>query len=660
MERKKEKKIKNPEEKLQEIFHFYCSQHSYQSPSPTFDQIEFKGNHMNISEFCKFCKEFKIPLGMDKLMEIYNKRDPLLDKSEINFHEFIIILEKISVLMNKNKIEKMKKKIEKLNKKMKGLEVSSDSDEEITNNSDIKILSSKSEQYKKNIEKLKSLSNAQLFKELKIFLELDKPSKKFKDKMKGFLFKYWDEDEKIKKSKPLTKDEYQRIKKQAQLFKAMREKSAKENENKKEKIKKELYNKKIEDFFINNKKLVKKIKDKEEKKSYILLKNLNTRKKNENKEEFNLENLKSNTYEGIVNSNLDLNKEQKQKIFIDEDEDNTDDEYFQKLDNINKNNNKKFEDESKIKKNGEENILKKEKEDNENKNEIKRLNNNYNDENNSINTTNTFQINAQHEIDELKMNLKPSKKDNIYCSFNNINAINDITKEINQKSPEKKDEENNLLNNDSNNNNKNNNNMIHRYQELYQNTQRLSTNESKKGHVPLNIYFNNNINKSNNAKRPLGIFKNPNIITEIPPLKNEKNNVKVNKLNQLEDSFNINQIRHINKPILLNNNSKNRINTFEGINANKNKIFIEINDFNYENSNNQFTNRNKNQKEVKLPSLSGSNMNTFGNIRDSNRNTAHFKESQESNLNNKSNPQNNNNNVIVLPNINSQRYLNKK
>ena len=53
-------------------------------------------------------------------------------------------------------------------------------------------------------------------------------------------------------------------------------------------------------------------------------------------------------------------------------------------------------------------------------------------------------------------------------------------------------------------------------------------------------------------------------------------------------------------------------------------------------------------------------MNTFGNIRDSNRNTAHFKESQESNLNNKRNPQNNNNNVIVLPNINSQRYLNKK
>ena len=143
-ERKKEKKLRSPEEKLKEIFLFYCSQHSYQSSSPTFDQIEFKGNHMNISEFCKFCTEFKIPIGLDKIMEIYNKRDPLQDKSDINFNEFIIILEKISVLMNENKINKAKKKIEKLNKKMKGLTVSSDSDEEINNISDIKILSSKS------------------------------------------------------------------------------------------------------------------------------------------------------------------------------------------------------------------------------------------------------------------------------------------------------------------------------------------------------------------------------------------------------------------------------------------------------------------------------------------------------------------------------------
>ena len=666
VERKKEKKIKNPEEKLQEIFLFYCSQHNYQSPSPTFDQIEFKGHHMNISEFCKFCKEFKIPLTMDKLMEIYNKRDPLLDKSEINFHEFIIILEKISVLMNKNKINKMKKKIEKINKKMKGLNVSIDSDEDINNNSDIKILSAKNEQYKKNIEQLKSLSNAQLFKELKIFLEIDKPSKKFKDKMKGFLFKYWDDNEKIKRYAPLARDEIQRVKNQVQLFKSMREKSEKENENKKKEIKKQLYNKKVEDFLINNKKLVKKIND-NEKNSYILLKNLNARKKNENKDEFNLENVKYNTYEGIANSNLDLNKEEKQQIFIDEDEDNSDDEYFKKLKN-NKNNNNKIEDKSKFEKNeviiNLKNNLNKPEEDynfKKDKIEIKKLNNNFNDENNSVNTTNindnlsgvNIETNAQHEIDELKMNLKPNKKENIYCSFNNTHSIKDITQETNKKIQEKKNEENNINNKESNTNN----NLINRYQEMYQNTPRKTNNESKKDHVPLNIYFNNNINNNSNNKRPLGIFKNPNILKELSPLKNIDSNAKVNKLIQLGDSFDINQVRHKNNPFLLNNN-KNRMNTYES-NNNKNKIFIKINDFNYDYNNNELINKNKNYQDIKLPTLSGSNMNTFGNIKDSNRNTAHFKESQESNINNKINSQNNNNDV-VLPNINSQRYLNKK
>jgi len=212
---------------------------------------------MNVSEFCKFCTEFKIPLKHDKLIEIYNKRVPLIDKSEIDYNEFIILLEKISVIMNENKMNKFNLKIEKLNKKIKGLDVSSDSDEDINSNSDIKILTTKLEQYKKNLENLKTLNNTQLFNELKIFLEIDKP-KKFRDKMKGFLYKYWDYTEKIERYAPLTKDEYQRVKKQVKLFKSMREKSAKEKEYKSEKLKQELYNKKKEQFIINNNKLIKK------------------------------------------------------------------------------------------------------------------------------------------------------------------------------------------------------------------------------------------------------------------------------------------------------------------------------------------------------------------------------------------------------------------
>ena len=291
VERKKEKKVGSTDEKLHEIFCFYCSQHNAPSPYPTFAQIEYKGNHMNISEFCKFCTEFKIPLKHDKLIEIYNKRAPLIDKSDIDFNEFIIILEKISLVMNENKINKYKEKIEKLNKKIKGLDVSSDSDEDITNNSDIKILSSKLDQYKKNIQNLKALNNTQIYNELKKFLEIDKP-KKFRDKMKGFLYKYWDYTEKIERYAPLTRDEYQRVKKQVKLIKSMREKSAKEKEYKNEKLKQDLYDKKKEEFINNNKRLVKKIKDKEEKKSYLLLKNLQMKIKNENRNKLNLENIK--------------------------------------------------------------------------------------------------------------------------------------------------------------------------------------------------------------------------------------------------------------------------------------------------------------------------------------------------------------------------------
>ena len=657
VERKKEKKIKTTEEKLQEIFHFYCSQHSYQSPSPTFDQIEFKVNHMNISEFCKFCTEFKIPIGLDKLMEIYNKRNPLLDTSEINFNEFMVILEKISVLMNQNKINKMKKKIEKLNKKMKGLEVSIDSDEEITNNSDIKILSSKSEQYKKNIEQLKSLNNVQIFNEFKKFLEIDKPSKKIKDKMKGFLFKYWDDNEKIERRAPLTREEYQRVKKKVQIFKSMREKSAKEKESEKEKLKQELYDKKKEEFLINNKKLVKKIKDREEKKSYILLKNLNIRKKNKVKEKFSLETIKSNTYEGIANSNMNLNKEEKEEIFVDDDEENSDDELFKKVNNVNKKKEddlfkeEKIEDIMKLKinlKKDENNI----KEKNENLINVN-LNNNVNNSRNITNTndnlssSNTLNTNVSNEIKVLKMNLKPKKKENIYFSFNNINGIKDITEEMKQKDLDKKNEENNVVNNDTNNNT-NNKKEGQRYQEFYKNIARLNNNEFKKSFSPLNININNNFN-NNNKKRPIGIYKNQNITKDISSIINKNINKNEDKIN----SFNKDKIALVNKSIDMNNKNKNMIDSSES--KNKNKIFIQINDFNIKNENNDVKNSNKNSQIIQLPSLSGTNINTFGNHNETNRYTAHFKESKESYRNN-INATQPNNNIIVLPSINSPRY----
>ena len=647
VERKKEKKLKSPEEKLHEIFRFYCSQHKAQSPFPTFDQIEFKGNHMNISEFCKFCKEFKIPISLDKLMEIYNKRNPLLDKVEIDFNEFIIILEKISLLMNEYKINKYKKKIEKLNKKTKGLKVSSDSDEEINNNSDIKILSSKTAQYKKNIEYLKTLNNTQMFNELKKFLEIDKP-KKFRDKMKGFLFKFWDDTEKIERFPALTNDEYQRVKKQVKIFKSMREKSAKEKEYKNEKLKEELYNKKKEEFINNNKKLVKKIKDKEEKKSYILLKNFHIKKKKQ-RNEFNLDLIKSNTYEGIANSNLDLNQEEKEQLFIQDEEDNSDDEIFKKYDPNKKDENKEEKAEVII------NLKNKEDLNNIGENNNNKDNNNSRNvmnSNDNLSSINTSHTNATFEINALKMNLKPKKKDNIYFSSNNIIGISDITEEMKEKETEKKPEDSIIINLDVNNshntidaNNHNNKKNDIRYQEMYGNTPRFNNNDFKNRLNPINI------NNYNNQKKSIGINKNKNKSKDNYSLINNNNiNKKENKLSNLEDSYKKEKekIRLINNSVDF-SNKKYRVNTLD------NQNIIDNNNNNPSNNVNSEPVKSKNniQKIIQLPPLNISNINTFGINNETNRATAHFKESKASNI---VNTQPNNNNIIVLPSINNQRY----
>ena len=640
LERKKEKKKEGKQdEKLHEIFNFYCSQHNAPSPYPTFAQIEYKGNHMNVSEFCKFCTEFKIPLKHDKLIEIYNKRVPLIDKSEIDYNEFIILLEKISVIMNENKMNKFNLKIEKLNKKIKGLDVSSDSDEDINSNSDIKILTTKLEQYKKNLENLKTLNNTQLFNELKIFLEIDKP-KKFRDKMKGFLYKYWDYTEKIERYAPLTKDEYQRVKKQVKLFKSMREKSAKEKEYKSEKLKQELYNKKKEQFIINNNKLIKKIKDKEEKKSYMLLKNL-TSKKNE-RNNINFENIKSNTYEVIANSNMDLNKEMKEKLFINDDEENSDDELFNK--NIIINNKKEKEeinDLNNIKNNEIKNVEIKENKENKdiNMNDSKNITN----QNDNLSSINTSHTNASFEIKKLKINLKPKKKENIYFSSSNITGINDITEEMKQKELDKNktDENNNIINNETNNNKK----EINRYQVLFPTTPRLENDNNNielKKNNPLNIFSNSN------KKRPIGIYKNIQKPREISPIMNN-NNKKINKVIHLEDSYNNKEKKVRNNSLEIKNKKYNK-NILENKTKNNNN-----NIRNYTENNQQQNNINLNPNVIKLPTLNFSKINTFGINNETNRMTAHFKESKSSNAN-IVNTVPNNNNVIILPSINNQRY----
>ena len=408
---------------MREIFAFYCSQHRAPASFPTFAQISYKVNHMNISEFCKFCKDFKIPLDIDKLMEIYNKREPINENSEINYNEFLMILAKISLYLNENKKRKLQKKIDKIKKRIEGGDVSSDSDGNEEEDEDDK---NKLEKRQNELDFLKKLSIKKAFGELQKFLEIDKP-KKYRDKMKGFLIRYHDDQEKIEKYDLLTKEEIIKVQEKAENFKKIREENQKEKENIKKKEKKELYEKKKAGFVEQNKRLLKRIKEKEEKKTYMMLRN---KYKKEDKK--CIINVDKPTEELKIN----LDKEDKRLLFIDEDEENSDEEILEKY-GVPKNKKiiKKEEKENKININNLNDKLSVEnkeiKNDSNNNNPSLNNNDNINDSsinnktetNDNISKANTSKTNATNDIKLLKQNLKPKKKENIYFYSNNENNI---------------------------------------------------------------------------------------------------------------------------------------------------------------------------------------------------------------------------------------------
>ena len=302
--------------RMREIFSFYCNQHRAQASFPTFDQISYKVNHMNVSEFCKFCTDFKIPLDIDKLMEIYNKREPINENSEINYNEFLMILQKISIFLNENKKRKIKKKIDKIKKKMDGENVSSDSNEDEEDENEDKL--------QNELDYLNKLNFKGAFGELQKYLEIDKP-KKYKDKMKGFINKYFDYTEKIEKHEPYTKEKIKKVQEKVEKIRKLKEENEKEKESLKEKKKKELYEIKKEGFIEQNKRLMRSMKEKEEKKTYgrnILEK---IKKKKDKKYIIDI-----NKVHGTEELKINLNNDAKKLLYIDEDEDNSDEEILEK------------------------------------------------------------------------------------------------------------------------------------------------------------------------------------------------------------------------------------------------------------------------------------------------------------------------------------------
>ncbi len=83
---------------LMEIFYFYSKQHCY---GKTFDMIKQNDQHLDLSEFSKFCVEFKILVKMKKLVELFKKNST--KSKQMDFNEFLLILPKLAISVNEEK-----------------------------------------------------------------------------------------------------------------------------------------------------------------------------------------------------------------------------------------------------------------------------------------------------------------------------------------------------------------------------------------------------------------------------------------------------------------------------------------------------------------------------------------------------------------------------
>ena len=98
---------------LEEIFYFYSKQHRIIPNNPTFDQLRYNDDHMQMSEFKKFCIDFKILVHMNKLTEIFKQEANVT--RYMDFNQFLKAIKIIAQEVNKNKQNYLKEKI-KLNR----------------------------------------------------------------------------------------------------------------------------------------------------------------------------------------------------------------------------------------------------------------------------------------------------------------------------------------------------------------------------------------------------------------------------------------------------------------------------------------------------------------------------------------------------------------
>lgn len=94
---------------LTEIFYFYSRQHLLVGTTPTFDSLKNNESNINLSEFIKFCVEFKIMIKKMKLIELFKKTAS--NSRNCFLEEFFILIQKLSKGINDEKKSYINEKI---------------------------------------------------------------------------------------------------------------------------------------------------------------------------------------------------------------------------------------------------------------------------------------------------------------------------------------------------------------------------------------------------------------------------------------------------------------------------------------------------------------------------------------------------------------------
>jgi len=99
---------------IKEIFDFYTRQHLMIGKKATFEQIEYELSNLNMGEFMKFCKDFKIPVSKIRCAEVFKKTAQ--NSKEMFLEQFKETFPKLMAMRNKEQTEALEKRHKEVKK----------------------------------------------------------------------------------------------------------------------------------------------------------------------------------------------------------------------------------------------------------------------------------------------------------------------------------------------------------------------------------------------------------------------------------------------------------------------------------------------------------------------------------------------------------------